>query len=212
MANIKYSDLIPDVLPKLAGDPSDPVTENAIKRAVIELCAKSWIWQYFADPLDVAKGESTYDIEPPQGAEVAVVVSAAINGTPIEPKQPIWLDENEKDWRTVEGVVKYFTQVDTDQIILAPPPSENSTGGLTTTLALQPSMTSTSFPKWIATKYLDEIVDGTLARLLMIPKQAWSDPVLAKDYESKFASSIANAREDAVAGLNRSPNRTTSYH
>ena len=31
MANIKYSELLDEVLPYLAADPSDPVTENAIK-------------------------------------------------------------------------------------------------------------------------------------------------------------------------------------
>lgn len=215
MASTKYADLISDVLPLLAADPSDPVTESAIKRAVIQFCAKSWVWQHIPDNIALTANESTYDLTAPPGSDVVVVMSATLDGIPFDCKSVEWLDENMPKWRTdTAQEPAYFTQVDMDQVIVTPIPTSSSTEatGIALTLALQPSQKSTNFPKWIATRYLYDIVDGALAYLMMIPGVAWSDPKMAMFYDSRFKDAIANARADSVMGLGRAPIRTTSSH
>ncbi len=212
MATTKYSDLVTEVLPVLAADPSDPVTEHAIKRAAIEFIGKSWVWRDLPDAIDVTQGEAAYDLEPPQGADISMVVTAILDGTPLDPTTPEWLDQNVRDWRTEQDTPRYFAQVDTEQVILAKVPSSTVTAGLVLTVAVQPSVNSTGIPKWIASKYLDEITSGALARLLLMPGQPWTDMALGKDHEGKFKAGIANARADIVAGLNSAPTRTSSQH
>ena len=212
MANIKYSELLTEVLPNLAADPSDPVTEHAIKRAVIEFCSSSWVWKDLSDPIDVEAGEAFYDLEPPNGADIAVVMDVSYNGVPIEPKSSSWLDTNLPGWRTTTGTPKYFTQVDLDQVILAPVPSDNVTSGLTVTLALQPSQNASSVPKWIANQHLYALADGATARLMLMPNKPWTDLANGNDRRAKFDAAIANARASASSALGRAATRTASQH
>ena len=208
----KYSELINDVLPSLAADPSYPVTEYAIKRACIDFCAGSWLWQYLPDPIDVEAGEAFYDLEPETGADVSAVMDVAHNNVPIKAKSIAWLDANLPGWRTTPAVPKFYTQVDTDQIILAAVPDSNITNGLTMTLALQPSQTAVGLPKWIFNQYMYVLAEGAIARLMLMPNKPWTDLQNGAAKDSAFRGAIANARASAVAALGRAEHRVTPQH
>lgn len=212
MATVKYSELVSEVLPVLAADPSDPVTEHAIKRAVIEFCKESWVWKYFQDPIDMIASQNTYDLEPPSGAGVAAVIRLTIGETDIDPKSPDDLDRDMPNWLSKNGSPQFYTQIDSDQVILAPAPDYNLAAGIRMTLALQPDQSANGLPGWIVNEYIYDIVDGTLAILMKMPKQEWTDMPLADDYQKKFHAAISNARADAMSALGRAPTRTTPQH
>lgn len=208
MAILKYSDLRSEVLPYLKADPSNPITDRAIKKAVIEFCNRSWVWKHMPDPQDVTVGESYYDLEYPQGSEISSVIGVALDGVPLDPKAIDWLDLNEPRWRTVQATPKYYTQVDTEQIILAYVPQYSVSGGLTMTLAVQPDQTSTSFPKWIGTQYWYVLVSGALANLMLMSNEDYSDDAKGAYHLGIFNAGIADARGDGVGALGRAVTRT----
>lgn len=212
MANIKYSELIDEVLPALAADPSDPVTENAIKRAVIEFCSSSWIWKYLPDPMDVVAGEAYYDLEPLSGTDITTMMDVLHNNVPITPKTTTQLDNEIPGWRTTKLTPKYYTQVDTEQLILAPVPADNVASGLTMTLVLQPSQTATGFPKWIFNQYIYALADGAISKLMLMPGKPWSDAATGLDRRARFENAIANARNNSVSALGRAAGRVTYQH
>jgi hypothetical protein len=212
VSTLKYSDLLDDVLPSLKADPSDPVTERAIKRAVIDLCAGSWIWQYLMDPIDLTAGESFYDLEPPTGADISVVVGVEANGLPLRNKSVDWLNTEQPGWRTDRETPKWFAQLNPDQIILAKVPDVTVVNGLNITLALEPSQSSTNFPRWIGNSYLYTIVDGALSALMLMPDKPWTDLTNGAARRAGFDTAIANARNAAVSAHSRAPLRTSSQH
>lgn len=212
MANTQYSDLISEVLPQLAADPSDPVTEQAIKRAVIEFCRESWVWRYIPDTQDVVAGLLEYDLEPPQGADVVAVLDVQVNNVPVTSRTIEMLNQEFPGWRTTSKTTKHFTQVDTSQILLAPLPEVGITAGLSMTLALQPKLTATSFPSWIANQYMERLADGAVGRLMLMSNKPWSDPANGADHRRRFEAAIANARNDAASALGRAPVRVTGQH
>lgn len=212
MSTLKYSDLLDEVLPSLKADPSDPVTERAIRRAVIELCGGAWIWQYLMDPIDVTAGESFYDLEPPTGGDVAGVMNVECNGLPLDNKSLDWLNREHPGWRINRETPKWFTQVTPDQIILAKVPDVTVTNGLNITLALEPAQTSNSFPKWIGNQYIYTIADGALSTLMLMPDKPWTDLANGAARRAGFDAAIANARAAAVSALSRAPLRTSSQH
>lgn len=212
MANIQYSDLISEVLPQLAADPSDPVTEQAIKRAVIEFCRESWIWQFFPEPQSIRAGVLEYDLEPPSGAEIAAVIDVQYNKVPLTPKSVVWLNKELPGWRTTTAAVKHYTQIDTEQVILAPLPADNITGGLVMTLALQPSQTATGFPKWIWNQFVYQITEGAIAKLMLMPNKPWTDLATGADRRLRFEQGFNDAREAAVSALGRASVRVTAQH
>ena len=212
MANTQYSDLISEVLPQLAADPSDPVTEQAIKRAVIEFCRDSWVWRYIPDAADVVAGVLEYDLEPPQGADIVAVLDVQVNNVPVTPRSIEMLNVEFPGWRTTPKTTKHFTQLDTSQILLAPLPEIGITGGLAMTLALQPKRTATGFPSWISNQYMERIADGAVGRLMLMSDKPWSDASNGAMHMARFMAAIANARNDAVSALGRAPVRTSSQH
>ncbi len=212
MANKKYADLVNEVLPYLAADPSDPMTEQAIRRAVIQFCAESWIWKVFQDPVSVIAGINQYDLEPETGSDVAAVAAVELDGRTIDAKSPVWLNKEIPRWKTVTGTPKYFTQMDTDSLYLAPLPQDSQRNALTITLALQPSQKSDGFPLWIYNQYADALVQGAVSRLMLMSGKPWADPANGLDHRNTFTSEIANARNDAVSALGIAPVRVTSQH
>lgn len=212
MATTKYSDLLNDVLPHLAADPSDPVTEYHIRRAVIEFCADSWIWKYIPDPADIVAGESYYDIEIPTGTVLSSVLSVTYTGVPLDNKSTDWLDAEVPGWQTTQASVKYFTQIDLEQVILAPVPEYNVTEGLLMTLALQPSQSSVGFPSWIYNQYAYSLADGAVGYLMLMPNKPWTDFKMGATKMASFLTAKASARQAAVNALARAPVRTKGQH
>lgn len=208
----KYSDLLENVLPSLSADPSIPVTEYAIKRACIEFCNGSWIWQFMPDPIDVVAGESYYDLEPDAGSDITAVMDVQHNLVPLDAKSISWLDAQLPGWRTTRAQPKYYTQVDTDQIILAAVPDSSITGGLTMTLALQPSQAAQGLPKWIAHQYIYTLAAGAISHLMLMPNKPWTDIQNGAMHGANFQGAIANARASTLAALGRASHRTTSQH
>ena len=212
MATTKYADLLDEVLSYLAADPSNPVTENAIKRAVIEFCAGSWIWKYLPDTLTTLSGEAFYDLEPPTGADVSVVMHVALDGVPLTHKSIEWLDVELPRWRTTGGTPKYFSQIDSEQIVLAPMPDAGVTNGLSMTLALQPSQSATGFPAWIGNQYFEDLVNGALSRLMLMPNKPWTDIINGAGRRAAFDAAMNNARASAVRSLARAEIHSKSHH
>ena len=212
MANTEYSALLPEVLTELAADPSNPVAINAIKRAVIDFCAGSWIWKYLADPISVQVGNAVYDLEAPDGADITTVNAVSFAGVPLVPKTTDWLDENLPDWRTDRKTPKYFTQVDTEQIILAPVPDYNVANGLVMTLVLQPSQAATGFPSWIYNQFIYSICYGAVSKLMLLNNKPWTDLVTGADKRKDFQEEIANARAGGANALGRAAVRAKSQH
>jgi hypothetical protein len=212
MSNFNYADLLPEVMPHVTGDPSEPMAIAAIRNAAIEFCASSWIWRYYPDPVDVEAGENTYSIEPPTGADVTTVLGCKYDGKDLAAKSTDTLDRDLPRWQTEVGNVTAYVSIDTESLMLAKLPGASLDGGLTMTLALQPKRSATAFPGWIAAQYTEALAAGAIARLMKMPGKPWSAPRDAPGYQFTFDTAIAAARASAVSGLGRAVTRTAPQH
>lgn len=209
---MKYTDLLPDVLTLLATDPSEPVAVIAVRNTVIDFCGRSWLWREYSDPINVVAGQSSYDIDVPTGASMVTIMSARVNGVPIDPRSAVELDETDPTWQTRDGTPKYYSMLTTDTVELAPVPDENVTGGLIIQFALQPTRAATTFPDWIGEDFWEGLVAGAASRLMLMPNKPWADGASGAYYKAQFDSAIEHAKLWALRGLGRAPTRTTSQH
>lgn len=212
MSTKPFLDLLDDVLPELAADPSNPVTEAAIRRASIDFCAGSRIWQVRTDPMTVFAGEGVVDIDVPNGADVAEVLDAALHGAPLDKKTVAWLNATMPGWRTETAVPRFYTQMELDQVMLAPAPNARGLQALVLTVAFQPSASAEGLPAWIARQYHDALVDGTLARLMNMNAKPWTDKSEGMARRSSFETAMTAARLDGETAFGGAPIRNTSYH
>lgn len=208
MSDARYTELLIEVLPAMVADPSEPAAVAAIKRAVIEFCAGSWVWRVIPDPDSVIAGSATYDLDPPSGSVVTMVSEVMVNGLKLENRSPSWLDANLPGWRTTRSVPRYFTQFDSEQIILAPVPDTTIASGLTMTLVVHPDQTATAFPRWLFDRFIYQIASGAIAYLMLMPNRPWSSPKEGFLHRENFENAINNARHAGFVALSRAPLRT----
>lgn len=212
MSNTTYQELVDDVLPALTADPSQPLVLHAIKRAVIEFCAGSWVWRVFPDPATMVVGQAEYDLDLPAGTDCTTLFDVLVDTVPLKNRTTTWLDRTIPGWRTTPADPKYFTQLDTDRLLLAPVPDRTLEDAITMTLVLQPSQTATGFPRWIASQFFYGIADGAIARLLLMPNRPWSDPLQGAERLANFNATVAGARHTGAAALARAPVRVAYQH
>lgn len=211
MSTTKYTDLFNEVLPELPGVGTD-LAANAIRNTVIEFCQMSWCWRSFMDPAPVLAKINAYELDPPTGADVVQVLVVKVDGKEIDPISEDDLTATCPRWQTETGTPKYFLTDDPSQILLAPVPDTKIANGLTITLALQPTRTSTNFPSWIWTRYFDALSAGAKARLMAMPGKPWTSPQLYQLYRAQFETGAAVAKMESMKSLSRAVLRTTSYH
>lgn len=211
MANTRYEDLLPFVLPEVHGC-SEPLAEQAIREAVIEFCQQSRIWIYLCDPADSVAAQPNYDIDLPTDTSLVELFSVRINGEKLTPKSVDDLDNECRDWMTETGMPRHYAQFDDDEFYCYPAPQEARSGNVTVRLILKPSQASSGFPAWINERYQKGIVAGAKSILMMKQGTSWYNPGAAGMYDGTFHEAWSTAREDAAHSLVRAVTRVTPHN
>ena len=209
---MKYTAFVPDVKVQLTADPSDLVVENAIKNAAIELCRNSWVWREYASATTVTANEPRIDIELPAGSDLVTVLTVTLDGLLLDPESGDRLDTLYPRWATDTGAPKRYTQTDMSSLILSPVPDANYPDALVIYYAVAPKRSATSLPDWIANDFWEDIVNGSLARLMMMSNRPWTDLDNGGMRRRQFDAAIGLARDSALRALGRAPTRVTAHH
>lgn len=212
MTAAPFTDLLPDVLPHLGGDPSDPVTIAALRAAADEFCAKSTIWREALDPITVRARAAEYELEFPAGAAPVRLISVTLAGAPLDPKERAELDGVLPGWRTLTGAPRFYLQATPDLLALAPAPEAQARNALEVLVALKPTRAAPHLPAWLIEQYGADIADGAMARLMAMTNRPWSDPQGAVWRRDRFEAAIATAHARATAGLTGAALRTRTQH
>lgn len=208
MANTRYEDLLPFVLPEVHGC-SDPLAEQAIREAVIEFCQQSRVWIYLCDPVDAVAAQPNYDIDLPTDASLVEIFAIRINGVLLTPASIDSLDQECRDWMTETGAPRNYAQFNDDEFYCYPAPVAASIGDIKVRLIVKPSQSSSGFPAWINERYQRGIVAGAKSLLMMKQGTAWYNPGAAGAYDIAFHDAWAGAREEAAHSLVRAVTRVT---
>jgi hypothetical protein len=195
MAAAQWSVLYPDVAMMVPACPSITI-DNAARRAAIELCDHGQMWiadlSSFATVADTAE----YELATPAETEISQIISVRTGTQWLQPLAESQMGTTAEIYPTRKGQPEgYFTPTPGFLCLYT------LTYGIYTIYvraALTPSPTATGMEAVILNQYRDEIVAGTLARLLKMPGQSWTDPNLAKAYQNEFINAKGVARTDAL--------------
>lgn len=196
--SVTYDAFLQDILPFARNCP-DPVIENAVRGATIELCEKSELWQVELDPISAIAGQYAYDLEAPQGAVVRRILTLTDEqGNTLDPVTSGMLDQREPEWRTTPGRARFYIKRDEEnQIWLAPPPATARTNAYLIRAVLVPAITSSSCSNVVMNNFRDTIVNGAVSRLLSMPDKDWSNFKTAAVHYGKFQDQIIEAEKYA---------------
>lgn len=187
----------------------EPTLFFGVRQAAIEFCERTRLWRYEDElpiTLDDAEG-----ISAPYGAEIHEIEAVFFNGQSLEPKTTSWLDEHMSGWRTagqVTGFPRYFTQTEPDTIRIVP----FDAGTLRLDVWLKPSQDAEQLPDWIVDQHRETIAHGALARILLMPSQAFTNPELGVAFANSFQARIDKISNKGFTGQQRAPMRTRATY
>lgn len=195
---IAYDAFLADILPYARNCP-DPTIESAVRLAVIELCAKTEIWQADLDPISGVASQYAYDLDPPANTMIHRIISLVDEtGYALEPVSSGLMDHRYPNWREEPGTPKYYINQDEDsQIWLLPAPATARANAYLIRVVLKPTVTSTSASNFIMTDFRDAIVNRTIARLLSMPDRDWSNFKTAAVHYSMWEQQLVEAEKRA---------------
>lgn len=198
-----FTDWYEDVLPHAPGC-VPAIALDAIRKAAIQFCKETRIYQYDHPAVDVVATQATYAFVPPAGTVVTEILDAWYDDVPLDPKGRDDLGNINSNWREWDGPRPiYITQDDERNARLAPIPSVSLTGGLKMLVALKPTIAATEIEDRIYEEYREEIADGALARLYISPKKPFTDLALAAAKAQMFRTHCNLAYNKAMRGHTR---------
>lgn len=181
----KIETLVPKVRREAPNCPKSIIIDE-LRNSLIDFCVNTDIYMQELTPFVVAANVNEYeanDLDIPAGAELNHIIDifrsssdstvrlSQKNLSPLEAKAQIGSQSIFKTYGT--GRVKYYTQRDQENILIAPTP--DSTETFYALYSLKPTVTSTTIPSIIANEYKEAIVHGALYRLQMMKDSPWTD-------------------------------------
>jgi hypothetical protein len=195
--SMKVTDLVPFVLPEVPGCPDALIKQNIVLSA-IEFCTETLAWQEIQDSLIMIDGQPELDVEVPTDARIVVIKDIWASSRKLSPVTMNQLFEKIPNWQDATGSEPSYYNASTDwrTIRVFPMPMGANRAKLRMRAAYAPTLTATTLPDEITTKYLDGIVGGAKARLMAMHGKTWSNVQGAGIYRQQFNDSTVKARID----------------
>lgn len=196
----------PMVLPYVMGCPN-PMLDQALLYAAGTFCRDTNAVQHIST-YHVIAGQEDYCVETPSGSVFCSVLSVWYADRPLK---PVGIDEvlpgmAMRDpfgaYTAAAGTPTCFYQKTpaSSEISLWPVPDVALSDGLATRVAYEPSATATSLDDTLYATYGADIAFGAIAYLMMLPGQAFSNPLLGKAFQRRFDDAIEGAKITAKLG------------
>lgn len=194
-------DLLPQLLPEVAGCP-DATARQALLNAAIEFCRHSGAWDEVQEgAVTLRDGKSVYDIDADGDARVLLIKRVWHQWGELVPKSQAELGLVLPNWQTAQSNVPvYYNAGDDGQALRVYPIPVNSQGlKLSLRAAFVPRMDAQLLPDRLINEWFEPLLSGAKARLMAMPKRAWSEPQLAAYHRGLFESAKTDARIAADA-------------
>jgi len=198
---MNLSEALSYVQPHVEGCPTIVISQ-AIVRAAIMFCAKTGVWRYTHPTVTATETTTAYAFAPPAGTKVERVLSAELDGEPLEVKNATDM-LGVSFWQTQTGDPSNLIVLNDSQFRLYP----IGAGAVDMVVTLKPLRAATTIGDDIFEAHVDAIADGALAILMAYPKKPWSDANLSAFHQGNFDNAIAVAtfREFQHAPMHTTP-------
>lgn len=175
-----------------------PVMIDALRRAAVKFCRSTRVYREDLDRFAVRADKSSYDVITPPGTLLIVPVLVQYDDVDIRATTE---DKMPANWRNrTSGTPTRYLFLNPGVITLFPTPAEDLARAVFIRAALQPTLTSSTFPTSLYDRYAQTIAYGALSRLMMMPGKPWTDQASAQYFKGEYDADVADARID----LNRS--------
>jgi len=200
--------MMSEVIPHTPGCP-DVVIMNEIRKAAIEFCEVSRYWKVVLDPIMTIPDISEYEIDQPLGQTIVLIENMQGPRWEVLPKTIEEMDYKFPRWRTQTRSgqqPEFYIMTSPLTFILHPSPS--GAVQLDINASVKPSRVSDVIEGYVLDKYDTVIANGALAKLVAMPKKAWSNPDMYSYHNNLFEDGKTKAKIERAKGYSRAPIRT----
>jgi hypothetical protein len=191
----------PRILPYLPGC-SEPLASQVLLNSAIEFCENSMVLRQNLDTFTTVVGVTQYDLAPPSAQhDINRVMGVTLAGTELRPGMA---EIVRNDLPTDTAKPRAFYTDRTDSVFslrLTPPP--DAVYPVVVAVTLRPTRSATLLDDDLYNIWIDPIVSGAIARAMLVPDQAFTNPAQA-DYLLRSAAKQTNtSRIESTYGLVR---------
>lgn len=201
--------ILPRVLSYAPACP-EPFAIGEIRDAAIEFCKRTRTWKD-TDRFDVTAAGCREILSPPQ-SQIFEIESARMNGTKLTPVTLRKLDLLFARWReeddTAEGIPSWIAQLSPNSVTLSP----RGPGTVDLTLILMPTQDTDKLPDFLVDMYQQEIADGAIGSVLMMPEKDFANPQLGAFFSKKFEETLDRLAPRGTKGQQRAPLRSRGQY
>ena len=216
MAEVLFSELEPEV--RSAG-PRVPVPTiiRELRRSFINLCRRSLCYRVDIDDDTVAASTAEIALTVPANTVMVRPIKLTIAERPFTAASAALAAADDQAWHDREASYPEFywpSYTAVSSIRVYPMAATTLTGagqGISGTIAVQPSRTSTGIEEIMLERYQDAAIDDVLGRLLTIKDTDWYDPNQAGFHLAMFEQRVLDAKADAENEAAPDKPRTTQY-
>ena len=198
---IAITDFVDRVSPDILGAPNKLITE-CIRDVIIRFCAETWVLQRgfgatvssINTALNNAATISLTGITDLEEVKPIGVISLLIND--YEYQMKMLKVVNHIDTIADNTTIKYFYFDDSSSydIIICPMTIGDIINAV---FAVTPTLDATYVDTILYDTWLEALVAGSKAKLLLMPKKSWTDPQLANLYMKEYRTGVNNARRQS---------------
>lgn len=198
---VDFDDFIPRILNEVPMCPED-IARDAARDTCIDFCDETNFWQYDIDPITALAGVPDYDLDDlPDTTMLAGIVEMTFGGYQVLPRTKEWLVANIQTWKTyTETYPKFFMVPQIGKFRLVGYPATTLADAIDVTVAIKPTRDATQVYDRVYQDYLDEIVHGSLSRLMAMKTKDWSDPELSLYYKNLYETARGRAKIAVAKG------------
>ena len=165
-----------------------PVMEHSIRQTARDFCERSGAWREWVTAFTATGVSNRFNYTLATGQELVRVARALINGEDLPIKAGAALPVDWESGTSLAGIdaLIHFNET---EFMLFPKPTAGDV--VTCEMVFRPSHTALDVADVIFTKYAQVIAAGSLAHLLNMPRQEWSEHRLVADYRRQYEAGIS---------------------
>lgn len=197
---IELEDLLPQVMPYTPGA-AEPMVIQHLRDAAEAFCKRTRCWRH-VDTFQTTADHHQILAVPAQSI-LYEIEWAKFNDRELERTKPdihTWHKQTDE----IGDFPRYITQVNLGCISIEP----HAVGELMVSMFLHPSKDADMVPDFIVNSYGNDIANGALATLLLIPNQPFTNPQMAGLCRSDFQAAIDRNFAFNLRGQQRAAKRT----
>lgn len=194
---MKFLDMLQYVLPSAAGCPDSLAVQHLV-RAARRFCSETLAWNYQTEPISSTAGLAKYTLQIGRGQELVRLIACEVNGANYLVPSGAWGRSLQRRGAGNTCVV------DVNQDINLTPSPYVDGMQIVTDIAVRPAIVDPADWPDDLSEHVNDIADGALATLLILPKTTWFESGAAGEKEQRFKSRISTVGMKVSKGSGRS--------